>query len=67
MIRPARVRVSPRGSRPLPAGMRVLDARDQYLAENGFTVEGYARDYLRIDGRWEDHILTAIVNPNWGD
>ena len=37
------------------------------LQRAGFTVEGYARDYLRIDGRWEDHILTAIVNPNWGD
>ena len=31
----------------------------------GFTVEGYARDYLQINGRWEDHILTAITNPAW--
>ena len=35
------------------------------LRRAGFTVEGYARDYLRIDGRWEDHVLTAIVNPDW--
>lgn len=35
------------------------------LRRAGFTVEGYARDYLRIDGRWEDHVLTAIVNPGW--
>src|SRR2546428_983708 len=35
------------------------------LRRAGFTVEGYARDYLRIDGQWEDHILTAIVNPSW--
>jgi len=31
----------------------------------GFTVEGYARDYLRIDGRWEDHVLTSLHNPEW--
>jgi ribosomal-protein-alanine N-acetyltransferase len=36
------------------------------LRRAGFTVEGYARDYILIDGRWEDHILTAIVNPDWG-
>jgi ribosomal-protein-alanine N-acetyltransferase len=28
-------------------------------------VEGYARDYLLINGRWEDHVLTGIVNPDW--
>lgn len=31
----------------------------------GFAVEGYARKYVLIDGQWEDHVLTAIVNPNW--
>lgn len=36
------------------------------LRRAGFVVEGYARDYLLIDGRWEDHILTAITNPDWG-
>jgi [ribosomal protein S5]-alanine N-acetyltransferase len=35
------------------------------LRELGFTVEGYARDYLRIDGRWEDHVLTSFTDPNW--
>jgi ribosomal-protein-alanine N-acetyltransferase len=30
-----------------------------------FSVEGYARDYLFINGRWEDHILTSRTNPNW--
>ena len=29
------------------------------LASCGFREEGYARDYLRIDGRWQDHILFA--------
>ena len=32
------------------------------LRRAGFVVEGYARDYLLINGRWEDHMLTAIVN-----
>ena len=34
------------------------------LRRLGFTVEGYARDYLKIAGRWEDHILTALTNPS---
>lgn len=29
------------------------------LRKLGFDVEGYARDYLKINGKWEDHILTA--------
>lgn len=35
------------------------------LRRLGFVVEGYARDYLQIDGQWEDHILTALYNPDW--
>lgn len=31
------------------------------LKRLGFVVEGYARDYLLIDGAWRDHILTARV------
>ncbi len=44
-----------------------------YIAENvrsgrllqrlGFVVEGFARDYLFIDGRWRDHVLTSLTNP----
>lgn len=36
------------------------------LRRLGFTVEGYARDYLRIAGAWEDHVLTSFTNPDWG-
>jgi ribosomal-protein-alanine N-acetyltransferase len=31
----------------------------------GFVVEGYAKDYLYIDGRWQDHVLTALTNERW--
>lgn len=31
----------------------------------GFVVEGRARDYLLIAGRWQDHILTSLTNPDW--
>ncbi|MGK4007673.1 GNAT family N-acetyltransferase [Sorangium sp. So ce1036] len=34
------------------------------LRRLGFVVEGYARDYLFIDGAWRDHILTALTNPS---
>ena len=35
------------------------------LRSLGFQVEGYARNYLLIDGVWQDHVMTALVNPNW--
>ncbi|MFT4862924.1 MAG: ribosomal-protein-alanine N-acetyltransferase [Pseudohongiellaceae bacterium] len=33
------------------------------LASLGFEREGLARDYLHINGRWEDHTLTSLLNP----
>jgi [ribosomal protein S5]-alanine N-acetyltransferase len=35
------------------------------LRRAGFIVEGYAREYLLINGRWEDHVLTAVINREW--
>jgi len=35
------------------------------LRSLGFQVEGYARDYLLIDGVWQDHVLTALRNERW--
>lgn len=35
------------------------------LKRLGFVVEGYASDYLMIDGQWQDHILTSLINHNW--
>jgi len=33
------------------------------LARLGFAEEGFAREYLRINGKWEDHILWGKVRP----
>jgi [ribosomal protein S5]-alanine N-acetyltransferase len=30
----------------------------------GFVMEGYARDYVFIDGQWRDHVLTSALNPD---
>lgn len=35
------------------------------LRRLGFTVEGYSRDYLYLNGKWQDHILTSLTNPDW--
>ncbi|ACY58708.1 ribosomal-protein-alanine acetyltransferase [Yersinia pestis D182038] len=35
------------------------------LARLGFEREGYAKDYLMIDGQWRDHVLTALTNKEW--
>lgn len=35
------------------------------LRRLGFSVEGLAREYLLIAGRWEDHVLTSLTNPAW--
>jgi len=42
------------------------NARSAAVLERcGFKVEGHAPAYLLINGRWEDHVLTAITNPSW--
>ena len=33
------------------------------LTRLGFTVEGEAKSFLKINGRWEDHVLTSLINP----
>lgn len=37
------------------------------LLQAGFAQEGLARDYLKIDGVWRDHLLFGLVSPNPGD
>lgn len=43
------------------------DRSANVLSRLGFTVEGYARAYLKLDGRWQDHVLTSLVNPRDAD
>ncbi|MGL5334732.1 MAG: GNAT family N-acetyltransferase [Enterovibrio sp.] len=35
------------------------------LGKQGFKIEGIAAGFMLINSRWEDHILTALQNPNW--
>jgi ribosomal-protein-alanine N-acetyltransferase len=37
------------------------------LERLGFEREGYAKAYLNIAGRWQDHVLTALVSTVWED
>lgn len=30
----------------------------------GFEREGYAKSYLKINGRWQDHVLNSLINPD---
>jgi ribosomal-protein-alanine N-acetyltransferase len=35
------------------------------LGKLGFQEEGYARKYLLIDGKWQDHVLFAMLREEW--
>lgn len=35
------------------------------LKSKGFKQVGFAKDYLLIDGKWEDHYLTSLINTEW--
>lgn len=37
----------------------------QLLKRLGFTVEGQAKEYLLINGVWENHIMTSLINEKW--
>jgi ribosomal-protein-alanine N-acetyltransferase len=34
------------------------------LEKTGFVREGYAREYLCIDGKWQDHLLYARLKDD---
>lgn len=40
-------------------------ASARVLTRNGFRFEGLAADYLRINGRWEDHHVYALTAEAW--
>jgi [ribosomal protein S5]-alanine N-acetyltransferase len=35
------------------------------LERGGFREEGQAREYLCIDGRWQDHVLFGLLRAEW--
>ncbi|HEY9713099.1 MAG TPA: GNAT family N-acetyltransferase [Chroococcales cyanobacterium] len=35
------------------------------LKRLGFVEEGLARDYLYLNGQWQDHVMTALTNHDW--
>ncbi len=35
------------------------------LLKTGFREEGYAREYLCIDGKWQDHVLFGMLASEW--
>jgi ribosomal-protein-alanine N-acetyltransferase len=52
------------GLHRIMANTRTDNRRSQALLQRlGFQQEGYARDYLKIDGQWRDHVLNALINP----
>ena len=54
------------GLHRLQAGTLVHNVASQrVLARNGFTVIGLAPQYLRIAGRWQDHLLHQRVDDDW--
>lgn len=47
------------------ANYRPENARSGRVLERlGFVREGFAKDYLFIDGAWTDHVLTALTTPH---
>lgn len=40
-------------------------ASERLLRKLGFRQEGYARNYLRINGAWQDHLLFALLASDY--
>lgn len=38
---------------------------EKLLLKLGFEKEGFAKDYLYLNGKWRDHILTSLSNKRW--
>lgn len=54
------------GIHRIMANYMPINVRSAKLLQRlGFAVEGYAKNYLLINGQWEDHILTALSVEQW--
>lgn len=54
------------GLHRLQAGTLVHNMRSQALLRRlGFQEEGFAKAYVKIDGRWQDHVLFGLVADDW--
>jgi hypothetical protein len=47
------------------AVMPTNHASRSILQKRGFREEGYAERYLRIAGKWEDHVLYGLTLEEW--
>ncbi len=41
------------------------DRSAKVLQRLGFVEEGFAREYLYLAGKWQDHVMTSLTNQNW--
>lgn len=54
------------GLHRLEAGVTLTNAASaRILTKAGFEEYGVARDYLYMDGRWRDHRMFQLLNPDW--
>lgn len=52
--------------RRIEAGYHVENSRSGALLERlGFVREGLSRQHIRIDGVFQDHVRTSLLNPAW--
>ncbi|GAJ77608.1 LOW QUALITY PROTEIN: ribosomal-protein-S5p-alanine acetyltransferase [Vibrio sp. JCM 18905] len=50
----------------IQAGYMPHNKRSEAVLEHvGSTEKGMQKIYLLINGEWQDHVLTSIINPNW--
>jgi ribosomal-protein-alanine N-acetyltransferase len=50
-------------NRLMAAYMPKNSRSEALLKKLGFSKEGLAKKYLQINGKWEDHVLTSLLNP----